>query len=204
MLARLVGDLDAQHVPHEVVVDPDPFGPTNPWRTARKAWAAVADDATHHVVLQDDAIICNEFSEALELVADAQPTAIVALFVNWLGHIHAKAQLAACEATRSFARLPRYGWYPTVATMMPAALARDFGDFQTHKDRQIADDAQLALWANPRGHHVLVTVPSLVEHDETALSTIAGHNRPDTRPRSAACFIGDTSPLDIDWTRGPR
>lgn len=202
--AILAGDLPA-HLHAEVVVDPEPFGPTNPWRTAREAWRRTPDDCTHRLVIQDDAIVCGDFALAAEHVLGCQPRVAVSFFCNWLGHQIARAQMDACARCRAFAELPRYGWYPTVATALPAADARDLGAFQISQ-RQIADDAVFAAWALKRRRRVLQTVPSLVDHDETVLSTVSQHasiQRRHGKGRGAACPIGETDWREIDWTRGP-
>lgn len=205
LFPRLLADLEAMGVAAESVPDPEPFGPTNTWRTSRVAWQRTPADCTHRLVLQDDAIVCDEFPVGVQLALEAQPDQPVSFFVNWLGHQCGRAQQEALERCDAWARLPLNGWYPTVALAIPKAMAIDLGAWETPRT-QIADDAVVAQWANTRRIEVLQTCPSLVQHDESAPSTITQHM--DSRRRggmaAAACFIGDYSPTLIDWTRGPR
>lgn len=202
VLARLEADLEAMGAEYEVVVDPEPYGPTSPWRTAREAWRRTPTDCTHRLVLQDDALICDEFPYGVHLALSAQPDWPVSFFVNFLGYQCARAQLDACERCDAWAWLPLNSWYPTVATALPRDMALSLAAFDAPR-RQIADDAVLAQWANARKVRVLQTVPSLVQHDEDAISTIAGHVSR-ARNRGAACFIGDYAPDEVPWHRGPR
>lgn len=205
VLARLEADLAAMSLEYEVVHDPEPYGPTNPWRTARLAWAGTPAKCTHRLVLQDDAIPCEHFAEGLELALTAQPAAPVSFFVNWLGHQCGRAQQEALERCDTWCRLPMNGWYPTVALALPRAMALDLAAWETPRPI-IADDAVVAQWANHRRIAILQTCPSLVQHDEEAPSTITQHM--DARRRggraAACCYLGDVHPAELDWTRGPR
>lgn len=201
VLARLEADLVAMGAPYEVVSDPDPDGQPNPWRCAREAWRATPADCTHRLVIQDDALVCEEFPEGVRLALEAQPDHPVSFFVNFLGFQCARAQLDACSRCDAWAWLPLNSWYPTVATALPRDMALDLGAWRANEKTR-ADDAVLALWANRRGTRVLQTCPSLVQHDEEAVSTVVGRNR--TRNRGAACFIGEYHPNEVNWRRGPR
>ena len=200
VLARLEADLTAMGATYEVVEDPEPYQATNPWRCAREAWRRTPDDCTHRLVLQDDALVCDDFPYGVQLALEAQPDWPVSFFVNFLGFQCARAQLDACGRCDAWAWLPLNSWYPTVATALPRDMALDLAAYET---KTIADDAALAQWANSRRIRVLQTVPSLVQHDEDAISTIAGH-KTRTRNRGAACFIGDWTPDLVPWERGPR
>lgn len=202
VLARLEADLSSMGAKYEVIEDPAPYEATNPWRTARAAWAATPKRCTHRLVLQDDALICDEFPAGVRAALTHQPDHPVSFFVNFLGYQCARAQLEACGRCDAWAWLPLNAWYPTVAMALPRDMALDLAHYEPHR-KQIADDAVIAQWANHRKVRVLQTVPSLVQHDEDAISTIAGH-KTRTRNRGAACFIGDYTPDLIDWTRGPR
>lgn len=207
VLARLRSDLEAEGIEYEVVTDPEPFGPTNPWRCAQVAWASTPKGCTHRLVLQDDSMPCVGFREGVDLALLAQPAHPVSFFCNWLGHQIGRAQQAALERCDSWAWLPQNGWYPCVALALPRDMALDLGAYRPRRgERAIADDAVVAEWANLRGIRVLQTCPSLVQHDEDAPSTVTAHQ--DMRRRggraAAACFIGDVHPGELDWTRGPR
>lgn len=181
----------------EVVVDPDPFGPPNPWRCAREAWRRTPDNCTHRVVVQDDALLCTGFAGAVTRALAAQPTGVVTFFVSWIAHGMGRAVVEACERCASWALLPQTGWYPHVAVALPRDDARSLAGFHVN-DRQIADDLVLANWAHANRREVWATVPSLVDHDDSQVSTIAGHVVKDSR-RGAACFIGDHHPRLVDW-----
>ncbi|MGN0111711.1 MAG: hypothetical protein ACI38P_08665, partial [Cellulosimicrobium funkei] len=77
-LVRACAPLDVR-----VVEDPDPEGPPSPLRTAKRAWAAVAPGATHHLVLQDDVAPVAGFAELVRRAVRARPRHAVALYSNW-------------------------------------------------------------------------------------------------------------------------
>ena len=60
-------------LPVEVVTDPEPDGVLSSWRTYRLALETFPDEATHVLVLQDDATPCRDFAKALpSVIAAAQ------------------------------------------------------------------------------------------------------------------------------------
>lgn len=200
-LERLLADLDDEGLAAEVIVDPEPDGPKSPWRTAQAAWATTPPACTHRLVLQDDALICEGFAAAALAALAAQPAHPVSFFVNWLGHQLGRAQLDACDRCDAWCWLPQYGWYPTVALALPRVLALDLAKHVVQR-RVAADDLVVAQWAYAKGHRVLQTMPSLVQHDEDAPSTMEKSSR--ARQRHAVCFVGDAPHASmIDWTRGP-
>lgn len=200
-LERVLQDLADEGLDADVVVDPDPDGPRSPWRTAQAAWASTPESCTHRLVLQDDALICHGFAPAVEAALDAQPDHPVSFFVNWLGYQLGRAQVEACGRLDSWCWLPSYAWYPTVALALPRLMALDLAAYPVRR-KAAADDLVTAAWAHERGHRVLQTMPSLVQHDESAPSTMEKSSR--ARQRHAVCFVGDHPNASlIDWTRGP-
>ena len=90
------------HVRHEMFVEPmlrelgaslDPFelvtdvggDSFSSWRCERLAWlAGYPSDTSHHLVLEDDVILCNHFSEAVRRALSEVPEAIVTFYSNRL------------------------------------------------------------------------------------------------------------------------
>ncbi|NEE50650.1 hypothetical protein G3M55_39350, partial [Streptomyces sp. SID8455] len=80
-----------------VVVDPSPEAGPGALRTARAAWAAVAPDATHHVVLQDDVVPCREFAAQVAHAVRELPDTPLALYANWNSWNGAATRAAALQ-----------------------------------------------------------------------------------------------------------
>lgn len=189
ILDTLVEDsiLDGFHI--ETVPDPDPFGAPSPWRTAKLAWCrAAAAGFSHCMVIQDDAIPCAAFVELVaERIAEKPDDPLAFFFgrnsfpLDMLGY---QSALASCER---WWPLPCQGWVPCVCVVLPRDQALDLAGFHLpHHDRpSVADDEVMMEWTHARGLTAYATIPSLVEHDDSAVSTMGGHK--DTI-RQAVCF----------------
>jgi hypothetical protein len=108
-----------------VVVDPEPAGPPSALRTARLAWAAADPAATHHLVLQDDAVLCPDFADRLAAAVAARPGDALCLFTEWGSATSFAVRLAAL-AGAGFAEVVDH-YAPTVAAVLPVESALDFG-----------------------------------------------------------------------------
>lgn len=158
-----------------VVTDPDPAGFPSPLRTAKLAWAAVADDATHHLVLQDDVLLADGFAEQLHRAIACGPGAAIALYVSWSSPHHAYEVRRAAAAGSAWARLGGdREWVPTLGLVMPAPEARGLATYLTRfGDEHRHDDPLVAGYCRERGLAVVAAVPQLVEHIESG--SLAGN-----------------------------
>lgn len=183
-LARRLGAIGApSHF--EVVKDPDPDGPPNPWRTARLAWQRTPPWATHRLVVQDDAIPARDWQKRTIAAITAHPDEPLALF---FGQNSYHLGIAAYQACDGFYALPQTGWVPCVALCLPREQALDLGSFHLpHHDRpSVADDEVVLEWAHSRGLHALATRPSIFDHDDSQASLMGTDA---TRIRSAVEFV---------------
>lgn len=173
------------------------------WETGRRSMLAHDVDADWHLVVQDDAILCGEFvpgvTKALAAVGD-HPVAF------YMGRIRPHAETvvrlaqAAIAARRAWiaARGPWWGVAIALRThhIEPMLAWCDKATTIPNYDRRIAayfEKQRIRCW---------YSVPSLVDH------RIAGNpslvpDRSNSPARTAYQFIGDESPLAIDWTRTP-
>lgn len=152
-LARRIVELDPV-----VVTDPAPTGAT--LTTARLAWAAVGDSATHHLVLQDDVLLGLEFTTRIREAIGDRPDAVLAFFVDWGTRSANVARIAAMRGDRWIEVCD--GFVPAQALVLPAALARTFGDHKADDD--VPDD--VALYEHTRDHDRYVHVVNLADHDD--------------------------------------
>ena len=166
-----------------------------PWPTARRAWLASlrAPRATHHVIVQDDALLCRDFLPGLKAALSEVPEAVVSLFT-----IHDKVAEAQ-KAGFSWIQQRDDVWGLGIA--MPSAWAPEFVRWcDTHiPPGYLHDERRVAIWMLANDRACFSPVPSLMEHAGATRSTL-GHN--DARC-VASWFIGaDSSALDVDWSLG--
>lgn len=180
-----------------------PLEKPNAWRCYRAClgWAPV--DATHLLVLQDDAILCPYFPEAAAAALEARPDRIVSFFVAGAPRRSVRAVTEAAGRCAHWAELDPTDWVPVVALCLPCGHARDlaiWADEQTFPDSMTSDDAIVGDWVRARGLTVAATVPSLVDHDDAVPSVMGNaHTQARNPVRVAACFVGGYDARRIRW-----
>jgi hypothetical protein len=186
--ARAARALCEQHpeLALRVVADPRPDEPPSTLRTARLAWQAVSPEATHHLVLQDDAVLCRNFADHVHELILAHPGQALCLFTEW-GSLSADAvRLAVLSGSALTPAVDDY--LPCVALVLPADHARGFAEFAAAKATdEDPDDVVLLAYAQSAGLDSLVPVAGLVEHSNPV--SIAGNDA--LGPRSSVCFADD-------------
>lgn len=204
LLEDLVPELRGGDLPLDVVTDPDPASRRrSAWRTYRLALERTPPEATHRLIVQDDARVCRDFVAGARLALEARPDAIVVFWQGGAPAVSARALHRAAAACQAWVRIPMRSWVPTVATAYPASVARellDYGD-RGYSRTSTGDDGIVTEFRKATRVEAYATVPSLVEHPDVAASLVGRHARAGRdRGRVAACWIGDYSPLEIDWS----
>ena len=162
--------------------------------TSRKAheWS-LTTDGTHHVCLDDDVKLCEDFGEAATNALQAVPNRVVSFFTT-----HTSADAALERNQRWFRTEKLWGQ----AMVMPLQYMEDFLDWCDEFYGHSSEDVAVNCWNCLEGPgDVWITVPSLVEHceDEVGGSSV-GHNPP--CERTAHLFIDDTTldPRNVDYS----
>jgi hypothetical protein len=164
------------------------------WGTARRAWLSYRATATHHVLIQDDAIVCPDFLAGLEQALEHVPeTAIVSPYLGQASNVPARWERAAARATSGGARWIRSDtvmW--GVCLVAPTAI---IPEMVAWADRRagIPDDMRVGGYAKKLGLEVWYTWPSLVDH-----RTIPSLTKHRARERVARRFHGGSA-LNLDW-----
>lgn len=143
----------------------DPGGPRpSSWRTHQACLQSVPDDATHFLVLQDDAWPCADFSTRVHTAIQEQPDRILCLFVSAM--YQGRFMWQAKERGDRFLELRIRAYVPLVGVVYPADIAREIlshsVDKRTGPNR--ADDAVVANYVRWKRCGALATVPCLVDH----------------------------------------
>ncbi|GAA4715809.1 hypothetical protein [Phytohabitans rumicis] len=157
-----------------VVTDPDPDGPPSPLRTAKRAWRAVEDGVTHHLVLQDDILLVRDFAAQLRRAVAQRPGHGISLYSHWDSPQNSYLVRRAAMAGSPFAPLSRHEWTPTQGFVLPAARARELADYLAGIPDEVKDDDEMVVnYCREHDVPVVATVPHLVDHREDP--TIVGH-----------------------------
>jgi hypothetical protein len=197
--AREVADHCAALSPR-LVPDPDPTGPPSPLRTAKRAWAACPDDATHHLVLQDDLVLADDFAAHLAAVVRRRPEHGIALYVNRNSPRNSYLFRRAAAVGARFAPVSSFEYTPTLGFLLPAGHARHLAAYlRTIPDEWRDDDEAVTVFCRDRGIPVVAAVPSLIEHGD--LPSVAGNES--HGPRHAAAFLGNTGLDTAYWADEP-
>lgn len=174
------------------------------WDTGRRAMLHFDPAATHHLVVQDDAVVPRDLIPGVERALDHipagtnDPTPMCLYLGNTTPHrywVQKAAQLAS-EQQASWLRLElHWGVGIVMPTELIAPMVR-WGD----RNSQIANyDKRIGRWLRGEGIRTWYPWPSLVDHRDSP-SLVAGRR---SRGRCAHQFIGaDASALDVDWS-GP-
>jgi hypothetical protein len=150
--------------------------PPNPWEGYRRCLQEIPEGVSHLLVVQDDCLPAPGFAEAVHKIALRNPDDPVCLFLG--------AYPAAC-ATRVRRAKPdvRYvplgpsSYMPLVCVLWPAQAATAFLRWaDSARGITRADDANAARWLKVSRRQVLVSVPSIVQHDDDAPSVKGGRD----------------------------
>lgn len=172
----------------------------NEWDTGRRALLAFDPSATHHVVVQDDALVCRDFQASATRAADAAGDRPVCFYVgkvrphqSIVTRLHAEAQ----DSGSTWLQMPGPWW--GVAVMLPTAHLPDLVAWGDTRGRHVANyDKRVARWYARTATACWYSVPSLVDHrpEHESPSLLPGH----AGTRTAHAFIGQqASGLSVQW-----
>lgn len=180
----------------EIVVDPDPDGVPTSSRTARAAWAAASADVTHHVVLQDDVVLCAGFATAVAKAIDAHPDKSLSFFAPSGGKSAYAARVAAIRG-RSWAEVVG-DYVPAQALALPAEAARELARFMGRHPIEHPDDIMVKRFVDATGLDALVSMPNLVDHRDVV--SLVGNHQLGQRPSVSFDRAGAAA---ADWRCAP-
>lgn len=188
--------VDALDAPATVVWDEK----QSRWDTGRRSLLAYDPDATHHLVVQDDAIICRDLVATLERAVTHVPAGSpVGLYTGKLRprHRHVAAMVAHSEAAGSPWFVMEGPWWG-VGIVIPTHVIDELVAWGDEHPQILNYDTRITRYFASRGIDCWYTVPSLVDHRTDHRSLIAGR----TGIRHAHRFVGGSA-LSIDWSVQP-
>lgn len=172
------------------------FSWTRAWAMHRR-WPGV----THHVVLQDDLLLCADLPATMHALASARPAEIVS------GFLPRKSTVVAAASAVSWVRTRRFLWAQCV--MMPTELgdacvrwvAENEGG-EASAEWGNSGDMRLAGWLKAERRPVYVAVPHPVEHIGDALDggSVMGHHGKPAGRRARAWLGEDGVGATLPWS----
>ncbi|MBR7831881.1 hypothetical protein KDL01_01335 [Actinospica durhamensis] len=157
----------------EIVVDPEPESGTS-LSAALAAWSRADPTATHHLVLQDDVILCENFAEQLLYAVRSHPAAAISLFAEWGSRSATTVRLAAVRGQN--AALAADPFTPTQALVLPTEWAAKFAAESVGEHGP--DDVVMRRFLGTHKVPSIVTAPNLVDHDDRPSLTGNGFQGP--------------------------
>lgn len=166
--------------------------------TGLRSLQAFDPACSHHLVVQDDAVVCRDLvagvEESLGHVPDGAP---MALYVGRVKPFRRHIEQTTERAGDSASWLVMPGIYWGVGIVVPTVdLPELCAWYQTDGERIENYDRRVSTWFQTQGRECFYTWPSLVDHrDDNSL--VPGHGA----GRRAHRFIGsERSALDVDWS----
>lgn len=168
--------------------------------TGLRAIRAHGVNVTHHVVVQDDVHLCQDFRETVEeMVRYADPYAPIGLYYGAKGKAssrHSMAHEAAVSAGAVWLARPGPVWGPGI--IYPVATIPDLVKYFSASIVENYDRRVMKYYESV-GKSCWYSVPSLVDHRQEGNPSLCGHDRGN---RQSRMFIGPQSGLNVEWS-GP-
>lgn len=198
---RVAASLD-RDVPivYDTVEEPSK-DPRQRWANGRRAWEAHDPGADYHMVIQDDALACEDLLAGLEAALDVVgPEGLVSAYTGTGRPDQYHVRKALRHAVEK-----GHAWMPTkslcwgVAIIAPTATIPDMLKWCSHSSKaKLNYDMRIGrYYRDVLGWRTWYTVPSLVDHAEGP--SLVGHDG----TRRVAHLFHDGSALDVDWSRTP-
>lgn len=175
------------------------------WDTGRRALLAYDPQASHHLVVQDDAIVCRDLLPGLAAAAAHAGQRPIGLYIgcmlrakqrkpqNELGRVVRAAGDAGASWISAY-RWPLWG----VASAHPVGMIDELVGYGDRRARPDTFDRQTRMFYRYRGIAAWYTHPSLVDH-RTGRSLLRNGG-----DRKAWQFLGENvSALSVDWSTEP-
>lgn len=150
--------------------------PPDPWAGYKQCLTNLPD-CTHLLVIQDDAQPVPGFAEVLPRIAEAHPSVPVCLWMS-AAPANAAGRARAAFGRRRYISLGPAPFVPLVAVLWPLRVASQFAEWaETAARLTRADDGNVARWMRQTRQEFMVTVPSIVEHNDHVRSVKGGTRR---------------------------
>lgn len=168
------------------------------WDTGRRAQLAFDPKATHHLVVQDDAVVCRDLCAGLERAIAATPGDVaLSCYIGRVRPYATRIARAVEQASIDVSWITMRDLHWGVAVVLPTPIIERLIRAQDRATSILEYDRRMSRWLVKHGIDVWYTWPSLVDHRDSV--SLVGHGD----GRHAHEFLGaDRSALDVDWSGG--
>jgi len=152
----------------------------NIWDTCRRAWLAIDKSAEYGLVIQDDAIVCDNFHERAEALLDGD-----FVYSFFAGH------LLATRVRHAINRKKRYVESGQIFNEIALCMRTSHIDGMVRfcDEREAQTDQDISKWARACRIKIRYTIPSLIDHRDEESLFQKNYNRPAwSRPRKAVVY----------------
>ncbi|QBI53407.1 hypothetical protein [Streptomonospora litoralis] len=172
------------------------------WDTGRRAMLAYDREATHHLVLQDDAVLPRDLVAGVERALDHVPAPAgtptpLCLYAGRIRPFRTYVERLVDQArqTTSWLSMAQLHW--GVGIVLPTEVIEDCIAWGDRREDIANYDKRISRYLDTQRITVWYPWPSLVDHRDSP-SLVPGRT---SRGRYAHRFIGaDASALDADWS----
>jgi hypothetical protein len=175
-------------MPYAQVVTDEGDPPANPLRGYRLCLESIPVEASHLVVVQDDAIVASSFQQRVERIVEERPDDIVVLCVLGIRNLTFKWFMKAIRAGESYSPVVPGDFHYVVGVLWPRGKAEAFSEWMKTAKVTRSDDQAFGNWAMKTRQKVIASVPSIVEHPDDFPSSI--DKETGSRHRRAITFSG--------------
>jgi hypothetical protein len=195
-------------LPPAVVIEDDGPPPGNPWRGYQLCLHRILEEGWEQaVIVQDDAIACENFQAVVERIATIFFASPVCLFYPGAKMKSWRYQREAKRQGSTFFPLNKQDFVPVVAVLWPREQVESLLSWADGRSipglraPYRSDDAVIGSWMRHTKTTVYAAMPSLVQHPDDTDPVKdgpqkAGHGH--NRSRVASSFV-DGDPLAIEW-----
>lgn len=180
-----------------LVVEHSPPVP-DPWGGYQKCLTGLPD-CTHLLIVQDDAQPVPGFADAVDRIAARWPDNPVCLWLSASPH-NAAGRARRAWGKQLYVPLGPAAFVPLVAVLWPKVKAEEFLDWsQTAARMTRADDGNVARWMKQTKQEFMVTVPSIVEHDDFTPTVKGGRRESKGLDRARVALLLASDAGEYDW-----
>lgn len=162
------------------------------WYNAKKSWEfCLSSNATHHLVIQDDIILCKDFFSTIYEIIKIFPKRIISLYAN------RKICEEAKQKNIRWVEISDGTWGQ--ALLFPKEQTELFLQWEQKNvlPNFKTDDARVAMYCVKNKIMPICPMPSLVNHLLPSNSTLGYNNK----NRIARWFEKDKAYSEFDWTK---
>jgi len=169
--------------------------PPNPWEGYKECLTLSHASVSHLCVIQDDAIVCKDFAQALQRVVEMQGEKPVCLFIPGVRNGTYRDAIRALKRREPFVRVNPYDFVPVVGMVWPIDKIDHFlswaetAELPGIRKPWRSDDAVVGSWSRFTKQEVLACLPSIVDHPNDVPSLIG---------RPAGNWIKERTALHFD------